>query len=384
MKQDANQILINGGPDRLRAQLAKAEKFQPNTDGTSTKPRFVLTRFKDIHWNASVAYLVDDLLPLKGNVLVYGPPKCGKSFWVYDVSMSIARGIQYRGRRVRKGPVLYFAAEGGEGFTKRVEGYRQNHDCKDEDFHLCTVRPSLAADAGEMISDIKRHLGENAKPALIVIDTVNRTIDGSENDSKDVAKYLRAQALLEDEFKCCVVLVHHCGLEAGRPRGHTSFTGAADVQIAIIKDGVGNVVATIELAKDGPSGDEIVSRLEPIEIGMDSSGKTVTSCIVVPVAGPSQKRSTKKKPAFSDQTELCRRALAHVLAEHGETNIHVPAGLKGVPESLWRKECYSRGIGGAETSSRNKAFNRAKASLAVKDIIGEKNGIAWIARVAEL
>ena len=175
--------------------------------------RFELASFDQIRWTATGEYLVKDILPLTGLVLIYGPPKCGKSFWTYDIAMHVACGFAYRGKRVRGGAVVYLAAEGGAGFKKRVEAYRRKHDCARAQFHLCTVRPDLAADAVALIADIRAQLG-GVMSAMIVIDTVNRTLVGSENKPDDMARYLRAAAALEDEFRCCVVLVHHCGIAA--------------------------------------------------------------------------------------------------------------------------------------------------------------------------
>jgi hypothetical protein len=373
MKQDANAIFMNGGPEKLRDKMAEAKPFK---SGGDKKYRFSLTPFKSIRWNANAEYLVKSILPLKGNVLIYGPPKCGKSFWIYDLAMCVARGLDYRGKRVRKGIVIYFAAEGGEGFKKRVEAYRRHHNCDEGDFYLCTVRPNLAADAKTMIADAKAQIGEHHSPALIIIDTVNRTLVGSENNPEDVSKYLAAQAEIEDEFKCCVVLVHHCGIVAGRPRGHTSFTGAADVQIAVTRDAAENVVAMIELAKDGPTGDEFVSRLETVDLGLDSDGEMATTCIVTIVDTPSQKKSSKK---FSDQTELARRALADIICERGESNINVPAGLKGVPREVFRDECYRRGIGGETKEGRRRAFNRADEKLVLGGVMRKRDDFVWLA-----
>jgi hypothetical protein len=39
--------------------------------------------------------------------------------------LHIARGREYRGRRVRQGPVVYVACEGERGFKARAEAYRQ-------------------------------------------------------------------------------------------------------------------------------------------------------------------------------------------------------------------------------------------------------------------
>ena len=72
--------------------------------------------------------------------------------------------------------------------------------------------------------------------------------------------------------------------------------GALDVQIAVKRDAADHIIATVELMKDGPQGDEFASRLEIIEIGLDDDGDKITSCVVVPVEGlaPSRKNKTAK------------------------------------------------------------------------------------------
>jgi len=378
---DANAILLNGGAEAVRAMSDQAETIKPrgrkpNAGANGRGPRFALTAFTQINSASTAEYLVKDMVPMSGLVLTYGAPKCGKSFWTFDLAMHVARGVNYRAKRVRGGPVVYLAAEGGHGFTKRVEAYRREHDCDHADFYLCIVRPDLAADAPAIIADVRTQLGDKT-PVMIVVDTVNRTLVGSENKPDDMARYLRAAATLQDAFNCCVVLVHHCGVEQGRPRGHTSLTAAADVQIAIERDVADNIVATVELMKDGLSGEQIVSKLKPVVVGTDPDGDEITSCVIEPV----NDAPVKKTRQWSTQIELARRALAHVIAEQGEQNPIIPAGLRGVPVGDWRHECYRRGIGGEEKDAKRKAFGRAKEKLAVCGVIGERDDIVWIAKI---
>jgi hypothetical protein len=353
---------------------------EPETDEVDhhlDKPvRFTLVSFDQIMWTGSGEHLVKDILPLTGLVLIYGKPKSGKSFKAFDLAMHVARGVEYRGKRIRAGDVVYLAAEGSHGFKKRIEAYRQKHDCDDARFHLCTVRPDLAADAATLIADTYAQLN-GVVPALIVVDTVNRTLAGSESKDQDMAAYLRACAMLEDEFQCCICLVHHCGVEVGRPRGHTSLTAAADVQIVVTRDAMGHVVAEIELSKDGPSGEVFVSKLEPVDIGVNDDGEMETTCLVIPVEGMPAPKPEKRK--LSDQATLVQRALAEAIVDRGEAHSVIPAGLKGVSVENWREECYARGIGGPEKEGMRQAFHRQKGALARLGIIGERDGIVWLA-----
>src|SRR3954447_22594606 len=74
---------------------------QPNGSAEHNRERrFNPVRFKDIVLNTDPAYLVEDLIPREGLTVVWGPPKSGKSFWVYDLMMHVALGWEYRGRYV--------------------------------------------------------------------------------------------------------------------------------------------------------------------------------------------------------------------------------------------------------------------------------------------
>ena len=87
--------------------------------------RFPVTRFKDIKWEVGPEYLIDNFLPLRGLAVIWGPPKEGKSFSVFDLLMHVVFGWKWRGRRTVRGPVVYCALEGAHGFKKRVEAFRQ-------------------------------------------------------------------------------------------------------------------------------------------------------------------------------------------------------------------------------------------------------------------
>jgi hypothetical protein len=85
-------------------------------DGEIRRPRFELVPFKSVMLSTSAVYLVKGLIPRAGLTVVWGPPKCGKSFWAFDLAMHVVRGVAYRGRRVQQGAVVYIALEGGYGF----------------------------------------------------------------------------------------------------------------------------------------------------------------------------------------------------------------------------------------------------------------------------
>ena len=165
--------------------------------------RFPLIPFDDIKPEDGLRYLIKGLLQSTGLVVVWGPPKCGKSFWTFDALMHVALGWPYRGQRVNSGPVVYCALEGVQGFKNRIEAFRRAKLSGDDKvtpaFYLVTASLSLVRDRRALIADIRKQLGA-VKPAVVCIDTLNRSLEGSESSDEDMAAYIRAAARLRHEL----------------------------------------------------------------------------------------------------------------------------------------------------------------------------------------
>src|SRR4029077_13342107 len=100
---------------------------------------------------------------------------------------------------------------------------------------------------------------------------------GSENSDEDMGNYIKAADAVREAFRCAVIIIHHCGVEGTRPRGHTSLTGAADAQLACRRDRNNNVELKVEWMKDGDSEGQIVtSTLKSVEVGVDADGEPIT------------------------------------------------------------------------------------------------------------
>jgi hypothetical protein len=150
--------------------------------------------------------------------------------------------------------------------------------------------PRTVADHPALIASVRAALGD-IKPIAIALDTLNRSMPGSESSDEDMTAYVKAGDALRMAFDCAVVIVHHCGHEGTRPRGHSSLMGACDAQIAVKRDAADNIIATVELMKDGPQGGEFASRLEVVELGLDDDGDKITSCVIAPVEGLPQRQA---------------------------------------------------------------------------------------------
>jgi hypothetical protein len=351
----------------------------PRSNGQARPGRtFTLVPFADVKLDTSCADIVQGLIPCGGLAIIWGPPKCGKSFWTFDMAMHVALGWEYRGRRVHQGTVVYLALEGGNGFKARIEAFRQRHGVPDAPFYLIADRVNLVADHQALLQSMRNALGLD-DPVLIVIDTLNRSLAGSESKDEDMAAYIAAADAIRSFYNCAVAIVHHCGVDGNRPRGHTSLSGAADAQLAVSRDAADNILVDVEWLKDGREGDRIVSRLEPLDVGTNDDDDPIASCVIVPVDGVEKPQPQAKKVRQSEQEILARRALVDAINDHGIDHQAAPRGSKAVTRQQWANEFYSRGFEDKSQDTRNKAFNRAATKLHAKCEIGERDGYVWIA-----
>ena len=230
-------------------------------------------------------------MPNSGLIVVYGPPGCGKSFFVSHLALHIAAGLPYAGRDTKKARVIYIAAEGQKGFKKRVKAAREALDLKLTDdvwFSLIPVTPNLGEADGDVTALIEAIEAEGGPPpGLIVIDTLSRSLCGADENGPGMAAFVENCGKLSESLNGVPVLpVHHTGWSEGRTRGWSGLHGAADAEFAVVdKKGVRHV--SIGKMKDGEDGLGWTFKLHPVEIGSNpKTGKAKTSCVVELLSEP--------------------------------------------------------------------------------------------------
>jgi AAA domain len=383
MKHDINDTLRTEGVDAARARHDQARRYngQSDADETANKPRFQLVPFDQLRPGKEPVYLVKVIIPRSGIAVIWGPPKCGKSFWLFDMLLHVALGWPYRGRRVLQGPVVYCAFEGADGYRGRAEAFRMRFLAEHTGpvpLYLVAAKMVFLTDHAALIDSIRTQLNGQV-PVAVALDTLNRSIGGKEDD-ENMAGYIAAADAVRETFGCVVPIVHHCGVDGTRPRGHTSLTGAADAQIAVKRDTAGNVIVTVEWMKDGPEGDQIVSRLERVVVGTDEDGEQITSCVVVPVDGASAATATRWPKALV----FYHRAVCEALATFGKNSL--PFDIDGpAVRTVNREHVRSefKLIYPADGDSEAKrgdalkqAFKRAEKDALARNLVGcrEKDG----------
>jgi hypothetical protein len=217
--------------------------------------------------------------------------------------------------------------------------------------------------------------------AAIVIDTLNRSLHGSESKDEDMGAYVQAADRLREEFGCAVIIIHHCGINGERPRGHTSLTGVVDAQFAVQKDTDGTILVSLELMKDGREGATMRCKLDPVDVGLDVHGRPITSCVVEHLGDTVPRTERKKPPKLTGVQARALTLLHDAIMTSGEVppaSNHIPERTRCVREELWRDYCYQGGISTGEERAKRQAFQRAVEALLGRARVGSWDG--WFGR----
>jgi AAA domain/Bifunctional DNA primase/polymerase, N-terminal len=365
LMRNAHKWYVRAEPNYSAKGVANTAEPQARQEaGPAPAPKkykFPLVSFADLRPGTEPNYLVDELIPVAGLVVIYGAPKSGKSFWTFDLFMHVTLGWEYRDRAVQQGPVIYCAFEGAHGYRKRGEAFRRHHCLTDETppMYVIPGRADLIKEHKHLIQDMRdqlQDLGVTVPPRAVVLDTLNKSLIGSESKDVDMANYIAAAEAIQKEFSCVVIIVHHHGIEESRPRGHTSLRGAVDTQIKIVRDDQNNIIAEIEDMRDGPEGAQVVSRLVVVTVGEDKTGKSLTSAAVEPVDGYSEPPRSRPKLSKNQQTMLS------ILKE---------AGPQGLSVDEWNAKAREAGL----AKRRHATLVDLRAELKEKGLVTARNGI---------
>jgi archaellum biogenesis ATPase FlaH len=230
----------------------------------------------------SVRWIVKDFLPHAQLGVLFGESGSGKTFASYDLCAAICRGIEWNGKRVTKGRVLYVVAEGVAGFVNRIKAYCHQQGIKPSDIDMDVISdltPNLLEPA--QITDLIKDIKQREPYDLIVMDTFAQVMPGAnENSGEDVGKALAECKRIHRHTGAMVLLVHHSGKDASKgARGWSGLRAAADVELEVLRSDELRSISVTKL-KDGQDGAQIGFKLHTVILGEDEDGDDITSCIV--------------------------------------------------------------------------------------------------------
>jgi hypothetical protein len=254
---------------------------RPVTATTNRGPRLALVTLADLLRLPDPEWLIDGMVEVGAQGVVYGPTGHGKTFVVLDWALCVATGRSWQSRMVKKGPVVYVVTEGGRGIKKRVGAWMQENGVRSVDNAFFVLEAVQLRNPGDYKLFVNRLDGENLKPSLIVFDTFARCfVGGDENTSKDVGEFVDATRRLQEHTGASILAIHHTGKNKNEERGSSALRAAADVMFKVMRSKDGVISVTNEKQKDDEEAPDLNLRLKQVQL-TESNGRRITSCVLV-------------------------------------------------------------------------------------------------------
>jgi hypothetical protein len=207
----------------------KAANIEPPAGRTSA---FELLSFKDLQKIPRLQWLIRGILLESIASALTAKSGDFKSFIALCMALCIATGRAFFGHEVKRGNVVYVAAEGFYTMFDRATAWAQFHDCElPENFHIVKAPVNLADT--RVVAAFMESI-ETVKPAFIVLDTLSQCAIGmNENDNADMADFVRGMMSLGNAIGAHVQVLHHNAKATGTFRGAGSFGANLDAHISL-------------------------------------------------------------------------------------------------------------------------------------------------------
>ena len=289
---------------KVEAEARAADAAKPS--------RFTVITDAEFMARPAPRWIVKGLVPEGDLLVLFGESGAGKSFVALDLFGAVARGVAWRGLRVRQRKVCFVVAEGGGGFRNRLHAYTQHHGTK-PGVSVIHAAPNLMEKAEAR--DVAKAILAAGGADIVVVDTFAQTTPGAnENAGEHVGKALaHCREIGKALGGALVVLVHHTGKDTTKgARGWSGLRAAADAEIEVSKVAGSRKVRTTK-QKDGDDTAQWGFSLEQVPIGLDEDDDIITSCVVVD-APLAQTGDAKRK--LGPREELLNEAIQE-LAKSG-------------------------------------------------------------------
>ena len=243
-----------------------------------TRATSFLTEPSPLRW------LIKGWVPESGVTMVFGESGAGKTFVALDMACRIACGLDWHGRRAKKGCVVYLCGEGNFGFRQRVAAWARLHGRTDLD-ELLVSNKALDLDGPNAAAEILRAVREltSGDVEAIIVDTVNNHMAGDENSARDVRGMFGACNVVAAALRSTVILNHHTGHNVdakGRARGSSAWKASLDASILVAKGEDGAIEVSCAKMKDAEPPAPFVGRLVPVPLGwLDDDGEEVKGAV---------------------------------------------------------------------------------------------------------
>ncbi|WP_062434935.1 AAA family ATPase [Herbidospora daliensis] len=232
-----DQLRRPGSADDVQGALSfvrdDIDKALGDITATTSAANPVVSLYQPLDWQiafaskpAEVPWLVENLIEAGRSIAIYSPPKTGKSLLTLEIAAALAAGRPVLGQAAKPPmKVVYVDIENTiDDVTERLAnlGYGPE-DLSNLVYYSFPSLPVLDSAAGgqHLMALVKYH-----EAVLVVIDTVSRVIEGSENDADTFSNLYRHALAPLKGMGVAVIRLDHSGKDLEKGQRGSSAKGA--------------------------------------------------------------------------------------------------------------------------------------------------------------
>ncbi|TPK96299.1 AAA family ATPase [Mesorhizobium sp. B2-4-14] len=300
--------------------------------------------------------IIPDVLPA-GPCLLYGPSGAGKTGIAVRTAATVAADLQWAGKSVNQGSVLYVAGEDIEGAKIRLVAAARDLDLQPAALPVGIMEAppeGLGTNAARLAvlaaaKDLKEEWGHPV--VLIIVDTLAASFGPkSQDDASAASEYMSSADKIARKMECAFLIVHHTGKDQRNGmRGSQVFFDRADAIIRVGKGKLGTTFGKVEKMRNGPGGARFSFDIAGINVetaGGIISGQVVRNLNACEPVEPESREAGK------DRREQTDAAVALVilqrLAVNGEAS-----------KNAWQNACFDAWADKPSSNARSRAFSTA-------------------------
>lgn len=297
-----------GVSEFTEADFRESADASESSAGRGTVQLLHLLTVQELFALTSPPALIDGVLPSGTLVGATGKRATKKSLLVLGWGLCLATGLAWHGRRVSPGIVVYIAAEGARGLRKRVDAW-----CRSNGFDRTALEKTIFVyprsinflTVESIDALIKSLLGLEARPVLIIVDTLSRCfVGGDENSAQDMSVFVESCERLQRATDATVLVVHHVNKNGTGPRGSSVFECAVETLITVESNG-DIVTVSCDKQKDDAEFETIRLRKVVVDVGQNERGEQLTSCVLVPESSEKEGSDAESLGRLRDRS-LCQ------------------------------------------------------------------------------
>jgi hypothetical protein len=293
--------------------------------------------------------VIDGILPDQGVVVLYGESQSYKTAVAQNMMMHVAYGLDWHGRKVLPGRVMYCAAEAPLSASTRMMSLQREYgkDPFDPRIEIMDGKFNLLGkdEVDERGNRVSRREGlcedlrfwarqSKTRVRLVVLDTYSQAAPGGREDNAEFATIISEFEIIAKELKCVFMIIHHTGKDVGRGGrgGGSQYSNATGVLLVHRRgdeqDSQGRKLTRVRVLKlkegEEPKVDFLMAG-EAVDSGkIDDEGDPVKAWISKPTVtapmcqivnnlfGNEQKKLSAKQQDLLDTIE-------GLIADHGQT-----------------------------------------------------------------